>query len=186
LGTDVTTRRSGQQGGESGAPAKRTATLYTIGYEGRSPDELLAILSHSGVTRLADVRQMPLSRKPGFSKSALSVLLESHGMEYFGFPKLGTPAAIRDRYKNDGDFVRLRRGYLAHLRTQESEIGRLYDLVAQVGCALLCFERDPTKCHRSILAAVVAGRSGSEFRIGNLGFDDAPAQGELFGHNGDE
>jgi uncharacterized protein (DUF488 family) len=156
-------------------------TLHTIGYEGRTPDELVSMLKSNGVTRAVDVRQMPLSRKPGFSKSALSTFLKSHGIEYAGFPKLGTPPAIRDQYKKDGDFERLERDYLAHLRTQELEIERLHELVAEGGCALLCFERDPLECHRSVLAEVLAGRSGSDLRIAHLGFDDVAGQGNLFG-----
>jgi uncharacterized protein (DUF488 family) len=58
----------------------------------------------------------------------------------------------------------------------------LRELAAQGGCALLCFERDPSKCHRSILAEVLSGRTGSAFRIEHLGAgtEDA-AQADLFG-----
>lgn len=159
---------------------KKSATLYTIGYEGWTPEELLAILSGHGVTRVADVRQMPLSRKPGFSKSALSAFLESHGIEYVGFPRLGVPPAIRKSYNQNGDFARLKRDYLAYLRTQGPEIERLRELAAQGGCALLCFERDPARCHRSILAGVLAGRGGHEFRVVHLGFDEVSPQDDLF------
>jgi uncharacterized protein (DUF488 family) len=156
-------------------------TLCTIGYEGRTPDALVAVLKGSGVTRVVDVRQMPLSRKPGFSKSALAEFLSSHGIEYIGFQKLGTPPAIRKPYKQSGDFTRLKRDYLAYLRTQGSEIERLRELAAHGDCALLCFERDPSKCHRSILAEILARRPGPQLRVEHLGFSDSPAQGDLFG-----
>jgi uncharacterized protein (DUF488 family) len=156
--------------------------LLTIGYEGRTPKELLATLRQGGVVRVADVRQLPLSRKPGFSKSALATFLPSHGIEYIGFPKLGTPPAIRSHYKQNGDFAQLKRDYLIYLGTQEPEIAALRELAAQGGCALLCFERDPAKCHRSILAEVLAGRTDSAFRIEHLGLAGvSAAQTDLFG-----
>jgi uncharacterized protein (DUF488 family) len=151
----------------------KVVPLFTIGYEGRTPDELVATLRQAGVTRVVDVRQLPLSRKPGFSKSALAAFLASSGIEYVGFPNLGTPPAIRNQYKKSGDFVRLKRDYLAYLHTPGSVIEELSELAAQGGCALLCFERDPTKCHRSILAEVLADRTGSAFRVEHLGDEGA-------------
>ena len=159
---------------------RKVIPLHTIGYEGRTPDELVAILRHNRVIRVIDVRQMPLSRKPGFSKSTLSAYLESHGIEYVGFPRLGVPPSIRKPYKQSGDFARLKREYLAYLRTQGSEIERLRGLAAEGGRALLCFERDPAKCHRSLLAEDLAGRTGPRVRIVHLGLDAMSAQGELF------
>jgi uncharacterized protein (DUF488 family) len=124
---------------------------------------------------------MPLSRKPGFSKSALAESLTSHGIEYVGFPKLGTPPAIRNHHKQTGDFAQLRQDYLAYLDSQESELAALRELAAQGDCALLCFERDPALCHRSILAEVLAGRS-SRFTVKHIGFEhEGPAEGDLFG-----
>ena len=161
--------------------AAKAVPLYTVGYEGRTPDGLVAVLRQAGVTKVVDVRQLPLSRKPGFSKSALAAFLSRNGIEYVGFPKLGTPPAIRNQYKKTGDFARLKKDYLPYLRSQGSALDELRKLAAQGGCALLCFERDPAKCHRSTLASVLAGRAGSGFRVKHLGSDDAPAQGDLFG-----
>jgi uncharacterized protein (DUF488 family) len=160
----------------------KAVTLHTLGYEGRTPDELVATLRQAGVTKVVDVRQLPLSRKPGFSKSVLAEFLTSHGIEYVGFPKLGTPPAIRSHYKKSGDFARLKRAYLAYLHSQGPAVRELRELATQGGCALLCFERNPAKCHRSILAEVLAGRTRSAFRIEHLGDrDEDAAQGDLFG-----
>ena len=149
--------------------AAAKAILATIGYEGRTVQDLLAVLKQAKVERVVDVRQLPLSRKPGFSKSALAEFLTSHGIEYVGFPKLGTPPAIRNHYKQSGDFAQLRRDYLVYLGTQGPEIATLRELVAQGSCCLFCFERDPAKCHRSILAEVLAGRAGSGLQVEHLG-----------------
>jgi uncharacterized protein (DUF488 family) len=160
------------------------AILATIGYEGRTVKDMLAVLKQAKVERVVDVRQMPLSRKPGFSKSALAEFLTSHGIEYAGLPQLGTPPAIRNFYKKTGDFARLRRDYLAYLGSQEPAIDELRELAAKGGCVLLCFERDPAQCHRSILAEVLAGRAGSAFRIEHLGIErESAAETDLFSTN---
>ncbi len=49
------------------------ATLFTVGYEGSKPSDLFASLQDNGVTLLIDVRDVPISRKPGFSKTSLSL-----------------------------------------------------------------------------------------------------------------
>jgi hypothetical protein len=46
----------------------RMTTLFTVGYEGSKPSDLFASLQDNGVTLLIDVRDVPISRKPGFSK----------------------------------------------------------------------------------------------------------------------
>ncbi len=160
--------------------ARGAVLLSTIGYEGRTPEELVAILKHGGVTRVIDVRQMPLSRKPGFSKTALAEFLRARGIEYVGVPRLGTPPAIRDRYKKGGNFARLRRDYVAYLAGQKPAVAELRALAAQGGCVLLCFERDPQQCHRSILADMLVGGAGAQLEVRHLGQTPAPGQGDLF------
>ena len=72
-------------------------SLMAIGYQGLVPLEFCSLLRKSGVQRVADVRQLPLSRKSGFSKTEPAATLKANGIEYVGFPKLGTPPAMRDR-----------------------------------------------------------------------------------------
>jgi uncharacterized protein (DUF488 family) len=68
-------------------------TLFTIGHEGRSLDELVDELARAGVNRLVDVRQLPLSRRRGFSKTALGETLHIAGIEYVHVKALGNPKA---------------------------------------------------------------------------------------------
>src|SRR3954467_7185892 len=65
--------------------------IFTIGYEGATMDDFLAALKAAGVERLIDVRALPLSRRPGFSKSPLRAALEEVGVEYVHLKALGTP-----------------------------------------------------------------------------------------------
>ena len=69
--------------------------LFTIGYEGRTQDEYLALLRGAGVTLLADVRRSPISRKKGFSKSTLAQGCATVGIRYEHLPELGIASEKR-------------------------------------------------------------------------------------------
>src|SRR5437667_11304278 len=69
--------------------------IFTIGYEGATAPEFIAALKKAGVERVIDIRALPLSRRPGFSKSPLKVALEDSGIEYVHLKALGTPAEGR-------------------------------------------------------------------------------------------
>jgi len=145
--------------------ARPDTSLLTIGYEGRTPDEFVAVLHRNGVTKVVDVRQLPLSRKRGFSKTALSGTLSAQGIDYVGMRELGTPAPVRRQYKHTGDFGLLANQYRAHLASVDGSVEKLYSMAISERICLLCFERDPALCHRSLLAAVVAKRNGRQFEV---------------------
>ncbi|HET7282589.1 MAG TPA: DUF488 domain-containing protein, partial [Sphingomicrobium sp.] len=65
--------------------------IFTIGYEGATVGEFLAALKQAGIGRVIDVRALPLSRRPGFSKTALRAALEESEIEYVHLKALGTP-----------------------------------------------------------------------------------------------
>ncbi len=69
--------------------------IFTIGYEGSTVGDFLGALKAAGVERVIDVRALPLSRRPGFSKSPLKAALEEAGIEYVHLKALGTPAEGR-------------------------------------------------------------------------------------------
>jgi uncharacterized protein (DUF488 family) len=66
-------------------------TLYTIGYEKALQQNVLAALTEGGVATLIDVRDRPISRRPGFSKRQLAAAIEDAGMRYVHLKALGTP-----------------------------------------------------------------------------------------------
>ena len=70
--------------------------IFTIGYEGVTQADFIAALSGAGVKLLADVRAVPLSRRPGFSKNVLAAGLREAGIDYVGFKALGTPPEGRE------------------------------------------------------------------------------------------
>lgn len=148
-----------------GVTARLDTPLLTIGYEGRTPAEFVAVLRRNGVSKVVDVRQLPLSRKRGFSKTALSDTLSAQGIEYVGMRELGTPAPVRRQYKQTGDFDLLANQYRTHLAGVDASVEKLYQMAVTDRVCLVCFERDASLCHRALLAAAVAGRNGTQFEV---------------------
>lgn len=130
--------------------------IFTIGYEGATVPEFLAALAAAGVRQVIDVRQLPLSRRPGFSKTPLAAALGEAGVGYVHLRALGTPKPGRDAAKK-GDRATLERVYAGQLDLPEAqaEAAKMLDLAAGQPSALLCFERDPHVCHRTLLLAAV-------------------------------
>src|SRR5688500_5314286 len=130
--------------------------IFTIGYEGVTQAELIAALKAAGVERVIDVRAVPLSRKPGFSKNVLAAGLRDAGIDYVHLKALGTPAEGREAARK-GQWEVFARVYAAQLDTPEAaaEAVRMTALAEERPSALLCFERDPANCHRTPLRLAV-------------------------------
>ena len=129
------------------------AEVLTIGYEGTTPDGLIAALKASGVRVLVDVRALANSRKPGFAKGALSASLEAAGIGYLHLRALGTPAEGRVAVRS-GRPAEMRRIFAKHLAGTEAQaaLANLSDLARQQRVCLLCLEADPRQCHRTLVA----------------------------------
>jgi len=134
-------------------------SLMTIGYEGSTLEQFLATLKLAGVTTLLDVRELPLSRRKGFSKNALSEALRVVGINYRHERDLGSPKAIRHQLHEDGDYEQYFADFGKYLKQHK---GLLAELAASLngGVALMCFERDPLTCHRSAVAKQLGSLCG--------------------------
>lgn len=142
--------------------------LFTTGYEQhRTPAELVASLRQAGVTRLLDVRELPLSRRRGFSKTALTDALSRAGIAYEHQRALGNPKPLRDMYRS-GNQREGEAGYRAHIRNGSSwAVDQLAaDLLATSTC-LLCFEADHATCHRQVIVDELE-RRGAKFKVRHL------------------
>jgi len=128
--------------------------IFTIGYEATTMDEFIAALRKAGVERVIDVRAVPLSRRPGFSKNILAASLKARGIDYVLLKNLGTPKLGRDAAKK-GDVTTLRAVYEGqlHLPEAQAEAAMMRALAEEKPSALLCFERNPEHCHRTLLLA---------------------------------
>ncbi len=132
--------------------------LFTIGYQALTPPELVKRLKNAGVERVVDVRELPLSRRRGFSKSPLAATLEAAGIEYEHVRELGNPKPTRDRYKS-GDIEGGAREYRAHLHNGSyPALIELAESLADVKTCLLCLEASHNDCHRAVIAGAVAER----------------------------
>lgn len=126
--------------------------LYTLGYEGFDIEAFVTRAKAAGVKTVVDVRELPLSRKKGFSKSSFRDALSAAGVAYFHVPALGCPKPIRDRYKSDSDWAAYTRSFLAYISTQEATVQELVKLSKATSVCLVCFEADYTMCHRTYVA----------------------------------
>lgn len=140
-----------------------TKRLMTIGYEGRTVNAFLDVLLANRVERVADVRELPLSRRRGFSKTALASALAEAGIEYVHVRAAGNPF----RHDDAAPAVVLAR-FRDHAERQPEVLAALHEAVAVKRAALLCFEADPASCHRSVLADLLARAAADSIRVCDL------------------
>ena len=127
--------------------------LHTIGYEGANIDDFVAALKVSDVKTLIDVRELPLSRKKGFSKNGLREHLQANNIAYIHVKQLGDPKPGRLAARA-GNMAEFRRIFGKHIQLDESQRA-LQDIVPTIldgDACLLCFERCHSDCHRAIVA----------------------------------
>lgn len=142
--------------------------IFTIGYEKRSIGDVIWLLQSRGVGRVIDVRLTPWSRRPEFSKKRLCSALEAAGIAYEHMGGLGNPPPIRDIYLA-GDAEAGHRRFREHLNNGASAaVDDLMHVVDEQSVALLCLERDPHPCHRSVVAAVTAERLPGDHPVFHL------------------
>jgi uncharacterized protein (DUF488 family) len=131
--------------------------IFTIGYEAVTQKEFIAALQAARVERVIDVRALPLSRRPGFSKTPLRLELAEAGIDYVHLKALGTPPEGREaaRKRRQADLERIYAGQL-ELPEAMAQAAQMLSLADERPSALLCYERQPTACHRSLLLRAVA------------------------------
>jgi len=129
--------------------------LCTIGYEGAELVDFLATLKKARIDILVDVRELPMSRRKGFAKTALTKALQGAGIDYRHEKQLGSPKAMRHRLREDWNYTRFFRDYDQHLGRQQALLKQLTrELKGNV--AFMCYEKDPDTCHRSSVVDALA------------------------------
>lgn len=136
--------------------------IIGIGYQGRTLDEFIDGLSKWGVTALVDVRMTPISRKKGFSKTALSEALAGAGIEYLHYRDLGNPKTNRDGFWEPGTTAhREARDTYRELLAGDAAVAAVRELARRASSqkvAVLCFEEEERCCHRSLVLEEVKSR----------------------------
>lgn len=137
----------------TGEMGTKQTILATIGYESTNLADFIATLLASSVTRLIDIRELAISRRRGFAKKALSAALADAGIDYVHLRGLGDPKEGREAARA-GDVARFQSVFTRHMRTEiaQADLGTAASLVAEGGACLMCFERDHSTCHRTIVA----------------------------------
>ncbi len=135
-------------------------TLMTIGHTTHELDAFVAMLKQHGVTAVADVRSHPYSRRlEQFNRENLAAELASAGIEYvFLGGELGARREEPECY--DGDRADYRR--IAVLPKFRAGLDRLREGAARFRIALVCAEKEPLDCHRTVL---VCRHLREEFQI---------------------
>lgn len=135
--------------------------IIGVGYEGTDLDAFLRQLLIHKVSCIIDVRLTPISRKPGFSKRRLATELSQHGIDYRHLPQLGNPKWNRPGFAGSAaELADARSNYATHIASAEAaEALDEISIWAQKGVvALLCFEADERRCHRSVILERVGPR----------------------------
>lgn len=122
--------------------------LFTIGYSNHTLDEFVGLLLGHGINVVADVRSQPYGRVSDFGREALSAALKLKGIEYvFLGRELGARRPEKDCYVNGQASY----DKVAELPAFRAGIARLASGAAKYKIALMCAEKDPIDCHRTVL-----------------------------------
>ncbi len=134
--------------------------IMTIGHSAHSAERLLELLVQHSITAVADVRSSPYSRlNPQFNRETLKSSLKARGISY---AFLGRELGARSEDPSCYEAGKVQYGRLAQTVEFNQGVARVMKGLEKYNIALLCAERDPLYCHRTILVSRVLGRLGVE------------------------
>ena len=138
----------------------------SVGYEKhRQSDQFARHLREAGVERLVDVRELPISRRRGFAKTALGETMAAAGIEYLHMRDLGNPKPYRDLYKS-GKVDEGKQQYTAYLHEEQREaLELLASILPEKRTALMCVEHDPAVCHRTVILESLRSELGLQIDV---------------------
>jgi Domain of unknown function DUF488 len=144
--------------------------IGSVGYERyRSVEDFACLLARAGVERLIDVRELPISRRRGFAKTALAAALAEQEIEYLHLRGMGNPKEFRDLYKS-GQVAEGRAGYEQLLvEDRVDDLRKLAETIHEKRSALMCVEHDESVCHREVILAALQGQLGIDLEIARIG-----------------
>jgi hypothetical protein len=156
----------------SATPAVATSSVVwvgSIGYERyKQNEEFARRLLEAGVQRLVDVRELPISRRRGYAKTALSEAMAAVGIEYVHVRALGNPKPYRDLYKS-GRAAEGRELYERYLlQDQRAALDDLIGLLSDKRTALMCVEHDARACHRTVILDALRGECGLALEVADI------------------
>ena len=125
--------------------------IFTVGHSTHEFEDFVSLIEQHGVDAIADVRSVPYSRwQPQFNREDLMEALKVRGIAYVFLGKeLGARSDDPQCYENG----RVQYRSLAETPLFQSGIKRVRDGSRSRRIALMCAEKDPLDCHRTILVA---------------------------------
>ena len=136
--------------------------IATTGYESETQPDVISRLKAAGIELVIDVRAVASSRRAGFSKTLLAGSLREAGIDYLHLRDLGTPKAGRQAARA-GRFAEMQAIFSDHMQEPQAQLALVQATEATVArrSCLLCYEHDPAHCHRTIVAGLIAERTGA-------------------------
>lgn len=152
-------KQAADEGSERSDDVSGAIWVGSAGYERHKDNrEFAQALADAGVERLVDVRELPISRRRGYAKSALMAAMAEAGVEYVHVRALGNPKPFRDLYKA-GRTDEGRAAYEAFLLEERQEaLGALAEMLREKPAALMCVEHDSATCHRTVILEALRTR----------------------------
>jgi uncharacterized protein (DUF488 family) len=142
--------------------------LYTIGYAGHTLESFIQTLQTKHISLVLDIRMTPISRKKGFSKTALSQAMEAAGIRYQHLRTLGSPKELRQHLYAEGNYAAFFNAFRAYLGSQKDSLHQAAKLVSTRPVCLMCVEQCPDECHRSVVAEAIVQELGKRVIIQHL------------------
>ena len=129
--------------------AEECGILYTIGHSNHKIEDFVGLLKRHRITCVADIRSVPYSRRfPQFNRESLSLVLQEADI---GYMYLGKELGARRVDDYTCDLNRASFEQIAKTEEFKAGIRRLIAATLEHRVALMCAEKEPLECHRSIL-----------------------------------
>lgn len=148
----ITDRKERLATDHSAITSVSSATVFTLGYQGRSPEEVLRTVRLHSVEQVLDVRERASSKKPGFGAAELRAALAGIGVAYVHIPEVGCTGESRHALWRGGPKDSFLDDYRRRLASRPEAFADLVHRVRSARTLLLCLERDVSRCHRAVLA----------------------------------
>lgn len=139
--------------------------IFTIGYGGLSQDEFIRKLLHFNIECLIDIRELPISRKQGFAKTALRTRLEDEGIEYHHFRMLGSPKVHRHEVRESKNYKKFFSAMNQHLTQSQAveDLNSVIEISKSMKSCLMCYCPNWEKCHRRPVIEAIGQKTTIRF-----------------------
>ena len=143
-----------------------TSTLSTIGFTKKSAQEFFRLLQEAKVQKIIDIRENRVGQLAGFAKYPdLAFFLDRIGGIGYDYQPIFAPSPeIRDAYRKTRDWAQFEKSFLK-LMKQRRVLEAVDPSLFEGKVALLCSEAEADKCHRRLVAEMLAQHWSSQGHV---------------------